>query len=143
MFPPPPPPQLLTMIMSSRYGMLGTIQYDGSFSDPLPIRSGVKQGCVLAPTLFGIFFSLLLRYAFHESEDGIFLLRYAFISQKMVSSSTFHESKDGIFLHTRRDSNLFIISRLRAKTKMHPVLIREILFADDAALATHSAEALQ
>ncbi|KAK3786706.1 hypothetical protein RRG08_057982 [Elysia crispata] len=84
--------------MSSRYGMLGTIQYDGSFSDPLPIKSGVKQGCVLAPTLFGIFFSLLLRYAFHESEDGIFLLRYAFISQKMVSSSTFHESEDGIFL---------------------------------------------
>ena len=43
--------------------MKGTIQHNGSSSDPFPIKSGVKQGCVLAPTLFGILFSLLLRYA--------------------------------------------------------------------------------
>ncbi|KAK3785160.1 hypothetical protein RRG08_021959 [Elysia crispata] len=48
--------------------------YDGSSSDPFPIKSGVKQGCVLAPTQFGIFFSLLLRYAS--------------TNQKIVSSST-------------------------------------------------------
>jgi hypothetical protein len=53
--------------------MSGTVQYDGASSDPVPIKSGVKQECVMAPTLFGIFFSLLLRHAFSESEDGIFL----------------------------------------------------------------------
>ena len=112
------PPKLLKMIMSFHDGMMGTVQYDGSSSDPFPIKSGVKQGCVLAPTLFGIFFSLLLRYAFHESDDGI-------------------------FLHTRSDGNLFNLARLRAKTKVQQVLIREVLFADDAALTSHSEEALQ
>lgn len=63
------PSKLLRMIMSFHDGMTGTVQYDGSSSDPFPIKSGVKQGCVLAPTLFGMFLSLLLRYAFRESEE--------------------------------------------------------------------------
>jgi len=71
-------------------GMTGTVQYDGSSSDPFPIKSGVKQGCVPAPRLFGIFFSLLLRHAFRESEDGV-------------------------FLHTRTDGNLLNLARLRAR----------------------------
>ena len=112
------PTKLLKVIESFHDNMSGTVQYDGSASDPFPIKSGVKQGCVLAPTLFGIFFSLLLRYAFSESEDGI-------------------------FLHTRSDGNLFNLARLRAKTKVRKVLIQEMLFADDAALTAHTEAALQ
>ncbi|RJG15198.1 hypothetical protein D4A39_16670, partial [Alcanivorax profundi] len=112
------PPKLRKMVESFHDNMSGTVQYDGESSDPFPIKSGVKQGCVLAPTLFGIFFSLLLRYAFSESEDGI-------------------------FLHTRSDGNLFNLARLRARTKVRKVLIREMLFADDAALTAHTEAALQ
>ncbi len=36
-------------------------------------RSSAKQGCVLAPTLFGIFFSLLPNFAFKDSEEGVHL----------------------------------------------------------------------
>lgn len=43
------------MIESFHEDMLGTVQYDGSFSDPFPVKIGVKQGFVLASTLFGIF----------------------------------------------------------------------------------------
>ena len=78
----------------------------------------MKQGCVLAPTLFGTFFSLLLQCAFDQSEDGV-------------------------YIHSRSDGGLFNLARLRAKTKVRKVLLREMLFADDAALATHSEEALQ
>ena len=106
------------MITSFHEEMKGTVQYDGSSSDPFPIKSGVKQGCVLAPTLFGILFSLLLRYAFSESEEGI-------------------------YLHTRSDGSLFNLARLRAKTKVRKVLVREMLFADDAAITAHTETALQ
>ena len=58
------PPTLLSIITSFHEDMQGTVRYDGTTSKAFPIRSGVKQGCVLAPTLFGIFFSLLLLYAF-------------------------------------------------------------------------------
>ena len=109
----PPPPKLLSMIMSFHQDMSGTVQFDGSCSEPFPVRNGVKQGCVLAPTLFGIFFSLLLNHAFRESDDDI-------------------------FLHSRSDGGLFNLARLRAKTKVRRVHIRELLFAGDAALTAHT-----
>ena len=68
-----PPPRFLRIIMSFHEDTHGTVRFDGSSSEPFPIRNGVKQGCVLAPTLFGIFFSVLLSYAFKQSDDGIYL----------------------------------------------------------------------
>ena len=44
---------------------------------------------------------------------------------------------------TRNDGNLFNLARLWAETKVRKVLIREILFADDAALTAHNENALQ
>ena len=54
--------------------------------------SGVKQGCVLASTLFGISFSLLLNHAFKHSMEGI-------------------------HLHTRSDDKLFNLARMRLRPK--------------------------
>jgi len=77
-----------------------------------------RPGYVLAATLFGIFLSLLLSYAFSQSEDGV-------------------------YLHTRSDRHLFNLARLRAKTKVRKVLLREMLFTGDAALTAHTESALQ
>ena len=112
------PPKLLKIITSFHEEMQDTAQFDGSSSEPFPIKSGVKQGCVLAPTLLGILFSLLLGYAFKGNEEGA-------------------------YIHTRSDGSLFNLSRLRAKTKVRKVLIREMLFADDAALTVHTEAGLQ
>ena len=92
-----------------------TVQFNDSSSEPFEIRSGVKQGCVLAPTLFGIFFGLLLKHAFDTTTKGI-------------------------YLRTRSDGRLFNLSRLRAKTKVREVLNRDMLFADDAAVVAHTQE---
>lgn len=45
---------------------------------------------------------------------------------------------EGIYLRAKSDENLFILSRLRTKTKMQLRLLRDVLFVDDAALRTHS-----
>ena len=112
------PPKLLSLIQSFHDSMMGTVFFDGDVSAPFPIKSGVKQGCVLAPTLFGFFFALLLKHAFGDDQEGI-------------------------FLHTRSDGKLYNNARLKAKTKIRRVLIRDMLFADDAAIVTHSEEHLQ
>ena len=106
------------MIESFHTNMKGTVQFDGSSSRSFDIRSLVKQGCVLAPTLFGIFFALLLRHAFGTASEGI-------------------------CLRTRSDGRLFNLGRLRAKTKVREALIRDMLFADDAAVTTHTQQELQ
>ena len=112
------PPHLLAVIISFHENMHSTVRYNGATSEAFPVNSGVKQGCVLAPTLFGIFFSMLLRYAFRDCNEGI-------------------------YIRTRADGSLFNIARLRAKTKVTEVLIREMLFADDAALTSHTEDGLQ
>lgn len=47
------------------------------------------------------------------------------------------------YLHSRSDGKLFNAACLRAKTKVREILVRNILFADDAAVATHSQDQLQ
>ena len=110
--------KLLSFICSFHDDMKGTVVFDGSTSHAFNIRSGVKQGCVLAPTLFGIFFVLMLKHAF--------------------SSAT-----EGIYLRTRSDGKLFNLSRLRANSKVQLKCLHDFLFADDAAVTAHSAKDLQ
>ena len=74
--------------------------------------------CVLAPTLFGIFFAVLLNHAF-EDADG------------------------DVFIRTRSDGSLFNLAHLRAKTKTMEILLKDLLFADNAALVAHSETTLQ
>ena len=64
------PPKLLSFIKSFHDGTRGTVQYDGSMSEVFGINSGVKQGCVLAPTLFNIFLSVLLKHAFSSASSA-------------------------------------------------------------------------
>lgn len=80
------PQKLLKIVMSFHEDMEGTVLFDGSTSAAFPISSGVKQGCVLAPTLFGVFYPYL-SYGFKTSEDRL-------------------------FLHTGSDGKLFNFSRL-------------------------------
>ena len=113
------PPKLLSLIQSFHTGMRGIIQFHGSSSEAFPINGGVKQGCVLAPTLFGVYFAVMLKQGFGSSTEGI-------------------------YLRTTPDGKLFSLARPRAKTKVREVLVRDMLFADDAAaLLAHSVEQLQ
>ena len=94
-------------------GQQGQVRHCGSLSG-----SGVKQGCVLAPTLFSIFFRIMLR----KAKDSL---------------------SDGIYIRFRTDSSAFYLRHLLARTKTIAELITERLFADDCALFAHTEEALQ
>ena len=78
----------------------------------------VKQGCVLLPMLVVTLFGLLLKH--------------------MLNTTT-----EGIYFRTRSYDRLFNLARLRAKTKLRNDLIRDMQFADDAAVATHTKGGLQ
>ncbi|WP_353804357.1 RNA-directed DNA polymerase, partial [Acinetobacter baumannii] len=67
------PPQLLSVIKAFHEDTHSTISFSGSTSSPFQVKSGVKQGCVLAPTLFGIFFSMLLQHAFRDCNEGVYI----------------------------------------------------------------------
>ena len=87
-------------------------------SESFCFTNGVKQGCVLAPTLFSIFLSTML-------------------------NETFQDMGDGIYIQSRQSADLFNVAHFREKAKTTRILMRELLFTDDSALVAHSAEEMQ
>ena len=49
--------------------MIGQVLSDGEASEPFSISNGVKQGCVLAPVLFNLFFTCVLNHAIRDLEQ--------------------------------------------------------------------------
>ena len=94
------------------------MKHNGSLSGSFPISNGVKQGYILAPTLFSIFLSIMLR----EAKDGL---------------------PDGIYIRFRADDSLFSLRRLLARTKTIEELMTDLLFADDGPLLANTEEILQ
>ena len=112
------PRKFISMVQQFHVGIKAQIQDNGETSEPFPVSNGVKQGCVLAPTLFSLMFSAMLTDAFRDDDVGIDL-RY------------------------RTDGKLFNLRRLQAKTKVKTDIIRDFLFADDCALNAGSEADMQ
>lgn len=47
--------KFLSIIQQAHIGQQGQVKHNNNLSDPLLIENGMKQRCVLAPTLFTIF----------------------------------------------------------------------------------------
>ena len=73
-----------------------------TFSDKISVDNGVKQGDILAPTLFSICFAVLLMFAFNDCDTGI-------------------------YLRFRISGKVFNMRRFDAETKAFEMLIRELL----------------
>ncbi|KAK3760438.1 hypothetical protein RRG08_065165 [Elysia crispata] len=86
--------------------------------DTFPVTNGMKNNCVLAPTLFSMMFSALLTDAFQARDDGI-LIRY------------------------RMDGRLFNLRRLQAVKKVKEIVVRDLLFADDCLLNAKTEQQMQ
>ena len=96
-------------------GMVVSVVDNGSMSDPFSVTNGTKQGCVLAPLLFSIFFAMMLYVAYNDCQIGI-------------------------PIQFRTDGDTFNNRRLQAKSKTLKDVIRELLYADDRVLVAHMVE---
>ena len=112
------PDKFIAFVRSFHDGMQVRVQDDGKSSEPILVTNGVKQGCVLAPTLFGMMFSAMLAEAFRDNSDGI-PIRF------------------------QTDGKLFNLRRLHAKAKVKMDCVRDLLFADDCALNACSESEMQ
>ena len=103
------PDKFIGMIRQFHDGMQASVQDDGEHSSSFPLANGVKQGCVLAPTLSSMIFSAMLNGAYREG-------------------------KIGVDFHFQIEGKLFKLRRLQAKTKVTHDMAQDFLFADDCAL---------
>ena len=97
------PPRFVQIIRSFHDGMVGRVIEDGTASDPFPVSNGVKQGCVLAPTLFSLLFAQMLSSALSQTEAGV-------------------------KIHFRTDGDFFNLRRLKSHTRVTRATVRDFLF---------------
>lgn len=107
------PPNFLETVIQLHEDQRGQIRLTGDLSEPFLISNSRKQVCVLAPTIFSFFFSTMLKQATEDLND-----------------------EEGVYVRYHLDGSLFNLRRFQAQTKTHESLIRDLLFADDAAFAT-------
>ena len=72
----------------------------------------MKQGCVLAPTLFSLYLAAMLKVAFKDTVEGV-------------------------YIPTRKEADLFNVAQFKAKSKTWIKIVSEMLYADDSALVAH------
>ena len=102
------PAKFMAVVRQFHDDMLARVENDGEFSDPFPVTNGVKQGRVLASTLFSTMFPAMVTDAFQDGDNGM-PIRYRF------------------------DWKLFSLRRLQAKSKEQTEVLDEFLFADNMA----------
>jgi hypothetical protein len=112
------PPRFVKMFKELHRDMKARVTFNGSLSDEICIDNGVKQGDIPAPTLFSIYFSVVLAYAFQDCDIGI-QLRF------------------------RTTGKVFNLRRFKARSKTFQLLVRELLYADDADFVAHTEEDMQ
>ena len=100
------------MIIAFHCNVKGTVLYESAVSNAFPSKSGVKQGCLSRPPC-------------SESSSPSYCL---------APSGTLKMAP------TSKSGKRFNLVRLKSKSKIHEVLIRELLFVDDAALKSHSVD---
>lgn len=98
--------------------MKGLVLSNNDISKPFKISHDMKQGCILAPVPFDLFFTCVLNHAVCEFEKGVYL-KY------------------------RLDGSLFVLCCLNTRSKTLEKLILKALFADDCALMADTESGLQ
>ena len=90
-----------------------SVNVGGILTDPFKVETGVKQGDLLAPTLFSVFFSIVLNDLFRDYNQGIYI-RY------------------------RSSGKPFNIRSFTAQTKVLLALVCDLLYADDCDLVANT-----
>ena len=93
--------------------MKARVNFSGSLSELISIDNGVRQGNILAPVLYSIYFAVLLAHAFENCDRGV-CIRF------------------------QTSSELFSTQRVNTKSKTFQNLVHEFLYADDADLVAPS-----
>nr|VZI06720.1 unnamed protein product [Spirometra erinaceieuropaei] len=112
------PERFTQMVRQLHDGMMARVTDNRAVSEAFAVTNGVKQGCVLAPTLFSLMFSAMLMDAYRDERPGI---RIAY----------------------RTDGHLLNQRRMHFQSRVSTTTVHEHLFADDCALNTTSEEKMQ
>ncbi|BHF65014.1 hypothetical protein SprV_0200802300 [Sparganum proliferum] len=112
------PERFIEMVRQLHDGTIARITDNGAVSEAFAVTNGVKQGCVLVPTLFSLMFSAMLMDAYRDERPVIYIAY-------------------------RTDGHLLNQRRMHFQSRVSRTTVHELLFADDCAMDTTSEEEMQ
>nr|VZH96073.1 unnamed protein product [Spirometra erinaceieuropaei] len=107
------PERFTQMVRQLHDDMMARVTNNGAVSEAFAVTNGVKQGCVLAPTLFSLMFSVMLMDAYRDERPGS---RIAY----------------------RTEGHLLNQRLMKFQSRVSTTTVHKLLFADDCALNTTS-----
>ncbi|XP_076059368.1 uncharacterized protein LOC143035979 [Oratosquilla oratoria] len=111
------PNNYISLVRALHENTSGRVLYQRKLSEEFEITCGLKQCCVLAPTLFALYLAVMM-YEIPSDNPGVDI-RY------------------------RLDSGLFNLTKFRSKQLTTIKTVTEMQYADDNATFCHSADDLQ
>ena len=99
------PPTFVKMFQELHRNMKARVAFNRQLSGECAVGNGVKQGDIPAPTLFSIYFTMLLAFAFKDCDKGA-------------------------FLRFRTTGKVLNLRRFNTKSQAFRGLVRELLYAD-------------
>ena len=96
------PDKIVALIQSLHEGMKARVTMFGELSEEFDIKNGLRQGCILAPSLFNVYFTVVLLEALQGLSNGI-AIRY------------------------KLDGKLFDVRRLRGRNALYS-LIQSLIY---------------
>ena len=63
--------KFISVIEALHTGMQANVTISSSVSSDFAVSNGVKQGCLLAPTLFSLYLAAMLEVAFKDIQEGV------------------------------------------------------------------------
>ena len=114
------PEKLVNLIRNMHDGMKASLSFDVGTSELFDILNGLKQGCVMAPNLFNLFFAAVVFETFRDMDD-----------------------KSGVGIKFKLNGKLYNARRLLSNRGLKEAFGRDLCYADDCALTSHSQEELQ
>ena len=63
--------KFISVIKALHTGMQANVTISSSVSSDFAVSNGVKQGCLLAPTLFSLYLAAMLEVAFKDIQEGV------------------------------------------------------------------------
>nr|VZI43406.1 unnamed protein product [Spirometra erinaceieuropaei] len=112
------PERFTQMVRQLHDGMMARVMDNGAVSEAFAVTNGVKQGSVLAPTLFSLMFSAMLMDAYRDERPGF---RIAYMT----------------------DDHLLNQRRMHFQSRVSTTTVHALLFGDDCALNATSEEEMQ
>ncbi|VDL88196.1 unnamed protein product, partial [Schistocephalus solidus] len=112
------PERFMDMVRQLHEGMTARVTDNGTVSDPFTVTNGVKQGCVLAPTVLSLVFYAMLMDTRRDEQPGI---RIAY----------------------RTDGHLLNSRCMQSSTHVATTTVHVLLFADDCSFNTVTEENMQ